>query len=255
MKIKLNGRFFAMSLLACSALAGCGGGDSSSAVVTLPITTAEGIYKGIVTNSGNTDFRMLVLENGDFWTLYGNSIASVFNVAGFLQGTGTSDNGKFTSTNAKDFGLNPAEPVTLVATYDTALQTIAGTASDVNFTGGPIPGSLYNYSTPASLATVAGSWLTNSSTGESVSLTIASNGEFNAISSLGCNFSGTVTPRPSGKNVFNVALTFGAAPCGLPNQFASGIALAYPLGNGKTELLAAVTNLTDTHGIVVSGTR
>ena len=51
-------------------------------------------------------------------------------------------------------------------------------------------------------------------------------GAFTASSSLGCNFAGTVLPRPSGKNVFNVSLTFGPAPCALPGQAAAGIAVA-----------------------------
>jgi hypothetical protein len=74
--------------------------------------------------------------------------------------------------------------------------------------------------------------------GETATLTVASNGAIAGISSLGCSFTGTITPRPSGKNVFNTTLTFGGAPCALPGQSASGIALAYPLANGMTQLLA-----------------
>ena len=262
MKLKSNVRFFAMSFLACSVLAGCGGGSSSSsAVVSPPVITAsaEGVYAGTLTGSKSTAFEMLVLENGDFWSMYGTSTASVFSVAGFVQGSGISDNGKFTSANTKDFGFAPALAGTANATYDPTAKTIAGTvtatAGTVTFSGAPIPGSLYNYSTPASLTTVAGSWSTTGLSGEGVSLNIAANGAFTANSAFGCQFSGTVTPRPSGKNVFNVALTFGAAPCALPGQTGTGIALAYLLSSGKTQLLVTVTDSARTYGSAVFGTR
>ena len=263
MKSKTKNRIFAISLVASSVLAGCGGGSDSPSTpaVAAPVVTAtaEGVYVGDLTGSRSTAFEMLVLENGEFWSLYGTSTASVFGVAGFVQGTGTSANGKFTSSNGKDFGVNPALAGTVSATYDATAKTIAGTVTattgTVSFSGGPIAGSLYNYNTPASLATVSGAWSTNSLSGEDVALNISSNGAFTATSAYGCKFFGTVTPRPSGKNVFNVGLTFGAAPCALPGQTGSGIALAYPLNNGKTQLLVAVTDGTRTNGTVVFGTR
>lgn len=261
MRIKSNGRLFAITFLASAVLAGCGGGSSPSVVVAPLVITAsaEGVYAGTLTGSKSSAFEMLVLENGDFWSLYGTLTASVFNIAGFVQGSGTSDNGKFTSANTKDFGFAPALAGTANATYDPIAKTILGTvnatAGTVTFSGAPIPGSLYNYSAPASLTTVAGSWSTTSLSGEGVSLTIAPNGAFTANSALGCQFSGTVVPRPSGKNVFNVALTFGAAPCALPGQAGAGIALAYPLSSGKTQLLVTVTDSTRTYGSAVFGTR
>ena len=202
---------------------------------------------------------MLVLENGDFWALYGTQSSTAFGVAGFIQGSGTSNSGSFTSANTKDFGYAPARAGTATATYDATAKTISGTAitgtSAVGFSGGPIVGSLYNYNTAASLTTVTGSWSTTSVTGEGVAVTVAASGTFTAASTLGCNFSGTITPRASGKNVFNVAMTFGAAPCALAGQSATGIALAYPIANGKTELLVAAVEGTRSYGAAVFGSR
>ncbi|MDO9166102.1 MAG: hypothetical protein Q7U13_08345 [Rhodoferax sp.] len=243
----------ALTLVAC----GGGGGETSTAAVATP--SAEGVYGGTLTGSTSSAFQMLVLENGDFWSMYGISTPTAFGVAGFVQGSGTSNNGTFTSANVKDFGFRPAAAGTASATYNATAGTISGTVSTtagtVTFNGGPIAGSLYNYNTPASLATVSGSWSTTALTGEGVALNIASNGAFTALSTIGCNFAGTVTPRASGKNVFNVALTFGAAPCALPGQTASGIAVAYPLANGKTQLLVTVTEGTRTYGTAAFGTR
>lgn len=85
---------------------------------------------------------------------------------------------------------------------------------------------LENYDTPAMLSAISGSWSITELSGEDLALTVASSGAFTAASSLGCNFSGTVRPRASGKNVYNVALTFGPAPCELTGQ--APLALRWP---------------------------
>jgi hypothetical protein len=90
--------------------------------------------------------------------------------------------------------------------------------------------------------------------GGGVSATISSTGAL-AASSLGCNFTGTVVPRPSGKNVFNVAVRFGQAPCELPGQDATGIAVAYPFASGQTQLLATVVDGTRSCGTAAFGVR
>lgn len=250
-------RNFAGLILCSTALAGCGGGGDSDSPVVGP--SAEGVYGGSLTGSTSSAFQLLVLENDEVWAMYGVQTSTAFGVAGFIQGPGSSNSGTYTSSSTKDFGFNPALAGNTSATYNATAKTISGTVSSsagtVTFSGGPIAGSLYNYSAPAALTTIAGSWTTTSLTGESVTISIASNGSFTANSSLGCNFSGTVVPRPSGKNVFNVSLTFGSAPCALPAQAATGIGIAYPLTSGKTQLLVAVTNASRTVGTAVFGTR
>lgn len=243
-------------------LAACGGGGDdapAAAAAAAAAPLAEGVYGGTLTGSASSAFQMLVLENGEFWSMYGESTSTAFAVAGFVQGSGTSNDGTFTSTNLKDFGFSPAEAGTLSATFNATDNTISGTVSatagPVTFNGGPIAGSLYNYSTPASLATISGAWSTTALTGEGVALNIASNGAFTAVFTHGCNFTGTATPRTSGKNVFDVALTFGAAPCALPGQAESGIAVAYPLANGQTQLVVSTVDGTGTFGTAAFGTR
>lgn len=253
---KLNEKTLAGTLLACAILSGCGGGGSPSATVG---PSAEGVYGGTLTGSTSTSFQLLVLENGDFWSVYGSQSPGTFGVAGFVQGTGTSNNGSFTSSNSKDFGFSPALAAIATATYDATAKTIAGNfkagTTTVTFAGGPIAGSLYDYNAAASLTTVVGAWSTTSLTGEGVALKVASSGAFTAMSSLGCSFTGTIAPRASGKNVFNVSTTFGGAPCALPGQSATGIAIAYPLSNGMTQLLVAATDSTRSYGAALFGSR
>ena len=202
---------------------------------------------------------MLVLENDEFWSLYGTQSPSLFAVAGFLQGNGTSNNGTYASSNARDFGFNPALAGTANATYNATAKTIVGSvvapAGTVTFNGGPIAGSLYNYNTPALLSSVAGNWALTASTGEGISLNISSTGSFTATSVGGCSFAGNMVPRPSGKNVFNVSLTFGPFPCLLAGQPTSGIALVYPLSTGSTQMIFAATNTARSSGTAAFGIR
>lgn len=245
------------AVLIGSALQGCGGGGGDAApAVSSP---AEGIYSGTLSASTNTDFEMLILENGDFWTMYGVNSGSVFRVAGFVQGGSTASGGSLTSTNSKDFGFAPAVAGTISASYNPAAKTITGTASagpqSVSFSGGPIPGSLYNYDTPATLAMLQGTWSLASLTGEGIALNVNASGAYTALSTQGCSFSGSITPRSSGKNVFNVSMSFGPAPCALAGQSASGIAVAYPITGGLTQLLVAAVDSSRTYGAAAFGTR
>ena len=225
-----------------------------------PAGSAEGVYGGALTGSTSSAFQMLVLENDEIWTLYGTQTATAFSVTGFLQGQGQSNNGTYSASNLRDFGFNPALSGTATATYNSSSKTISGTATfpgaaAVDFGGGPVSGSLYNYNTAAAVSTVAGSWALTSLSGEGITLNVASGGTYTASSSLGCSFTGTLVPRASGKNVFNVSFSFGPSPCALPNQAASGVAVAYPLANGRTQLIVAGANAARTIGTAAFGTR
>ena len=252
-----------MAATALSVLAACGGGGGSSTptptVTPLNLPAAEGIFTGTIAGSPNNAFNLVVLENGDFWTLYGKQVPTGLSVVGIVQGTGTSSNSSFTSSNAKDFGFLPAINTTVSATYNPIVQTISGTlsstAGNATFSGGQLTGSTYSYATPAALSSITGAWTTTSTSGENVSINVATSGAFTAIGSSGCGFSGTITPRPSGKNVFNTAMTFGPAPCGLPGQTASGIAIVYPLTTGKTQVILAQVDATRSFGSAAFGVR
>lgn len=253
-------RLTSVGLVLCSvlAIAGCGGDGDGGNAPFQPNTTAEGVYGGTLTGSANNAFNLLILETGEYWALFGSQTASVLRVAGFGQGTGASDNGTFTSTNFRDFSVVPAAPGRVDATYNRSTPSISGSVtvagSSVGFSGGAIAGSLYNYDVPASLATISGTWSLTDLAGDTVTLGIASSGAFTATSA-GCVFTGTVTPRPSGKNVFNVALTFGSDPCVLAGQSATGIAVAYPLAMGGTQLIIAAVDGARARGAAAVGVR
>lgn len=244
----------------------CGGGGSSTSTASQATVSpsAEGAYSGTLTGSSSNAFEMVVLENGDFWALYGSQTPTQFGVAGFIKGTGTYNNGSFTSSNAKDFGFASAASASISATYEATAKTISGslteTAGTTHFSGGPIQGSTYNYDTGATLSTVAGSWDMISLDGQPITLNISSSGTFSTTGE--CFFSGSITPRPSGKNIFNVSFLFSPSYCPPPPGYASshiafianGVAIAYPLANGKTQLVVA-SDLGGSYGFAAFGIR
>jgi hypothetical protein len=246
-------------LIAALALASCGGGGGGDGTPSGGTKgTAEGVYSGTVVGAGSAPFSMLVLENGEFWALYGSPAGTGSSIAGFIQGNGASSSGRFTSANVKDFGDSPATNGTLSATYSPG-ASIEGTASSgsgsVTFSGTASSNSTYDYNVAASLPAIVGQWSMSELSGSSLAVTIAQGGAFTAASSGGCTFSGTIQPRSSGKNVFDVALTFGPSPCGLPGLGASGVAVSMPTSTGRAQLLIAVVDSTRTYGSAAIGTR
>jgi hypothetical protein len=151
-------------------------------------------------------------------------------------------------------------PVAVNATFNAADKTIAGSAKYSNmtagFSGGPIAGSLYDYNAKPAMSQVAGAWLLNTTSGQTtLSIDITAGGVLSGHSSDGCNFTGTVSPRPSGKNVFNLSMTFAATMCSGAGTTSTGIVLAYPLSSGKTQLLVAMVNASRQSGGAAFGTR
>jgi hypothetical protein len=244
------------------ALQGCGGGGGSGSggatiAAAPPTPSAEGAYYG--TLSDGRQHYTLVLENGQLYTLYGSTISNVFAVSGFLQGNGSSNNGSYSASDIKDASANSntMQSASLSATY-TAGSSFNGTltegSSNVSLTGTGLGAAVYSYNTAASVAPVAGTWNMTSLHGYATTLDISASGAFTGTSS-GCAFSGTMKPRSSGKNVLDVALTFGAAPCILAGQSLNGIAINYALANGQHQLVIAALDQARTSSSAFVGIR
>ena len=235
------------------ALCGCGGGgiwtppkttSSASSASSTPSTSAmtqsiEGVYQG-TTSTGKT-LNALVLEDGSWWSIYGIQPSNALSVQGIANGTSSASSGNFNIVFA-DFPAPGASPISGtgsgLCTSTNLLGTIVenGVASTFNVT---VPlATNYDYNAAANLAPLTGTWSGGLLDGEAAVVNVVASGSFTATSSLGCSATGTLTPRPSGKNVFNSTITFGGSPCVLAGQTASGIALAYPLANGATQIVA-----------------
>ena len=70
-----------------------------------------------------------------------------------------------------------------------------------------------------------------------------------------CGFTGNFALRGTGKNVFNVSLTFTSAQCALQGQTATGVALTYPTVAGPQQLIVLVQDASRSAGVAAFGTR
>lgn len=257
--------FSVVAAALAAALSGCGGGSNAvggefvgaTTTSSTAITgTAQGLFAGIASNGRY--FNTLVLENNQYYIVYGGLAGDAFSVAGLITGTGESSNGSFTSADLREFpafGL----PIlgTLSGTYTpgasfSAVVATRGTA--VTYPGTVLDNTSYVYNARTSLAVIAGTWSVVSGMGVPASLRISSSGAFSGTSA-NCDFSGSITPRASGKNVFDVTIRFGASPCALADQALSGNAVSYLQGSGKRQLLVMASDATRSVASVFAGIR
>lgn len=188
-------------------LAACGGGDDSSSTAV----AAEGFWSATTTDG--LDVTLAILENGETWGVYANS-----GIAGVLYGN-TTTSGSSVSGTGKTFDL-----VYRTVSSGTFSGTFAPkTSLSVTTSDGTVINASYEieYDQPALLSNIAGSYsgegLSGFSTVQSVPITIAADGSISTPVDPNCTASGSVTPRSSGKNVFNVSVTFTGTNCALGN--------------------------------------
>jgi hypothetical protein len=229
-------------------LTACGGGGGGSSVAN---ANAEGTWSG--TDSSGSSFNLLVLENGDFYSLYGTNAAGNFLVQGFDKGT-SSMSGNALNASITEYdrtgtftGTVNATVVTNTSIKGSATSSTGNTTVTLSATPLSASYSSYNYNTAPVNSDVFGNWTGTILDGSTATISISTAGGITG-SNGGCTFTGTATPRSSGKNVFDMNLTFGLSPCAYPGQKVSGIALDYVLSNGKRQLLAAMQDTTKARG-------
>jgi hypothetical protein len=257
------GLLFAAVLGGCGGGGGGGNGDSSSGsgLRLGPGPFALGIHGTYGGTFSNTlAHQTFVLDNEQFYTFYGISSNGELVATGFLQGDGTLSNGSFSSQNLRDFSTTgTVNSGSLSASFNPGASfngSYTSGTSTTAFASVPLTTSLYNFDTAANLANITGAWTVKDMQGFDFNVTITASGTLTG-SSGACSINGTVTPRASGKNVFELALTFGPAPC--PSQLAgvpiNGVALEYVLANGRRQLVLAGTDTGRTKGAALLGRR
>lgn len=198
-----------ISAILASVLAGCGGGDS----------TPEGYWQGVSSPGYNRttgyNVSMLILENGDTWAVY-EGVPPSFPQWPFggLYGTTTASGNAFSGSGGA-IGTTVKTPLILTpgsysGTFSAksmiAVTTSTGTTIDARYQPG--------YDQPALLADIAGTFSGAGSALVSplqagISITVDSSGAFTVPFAIACGGSGRLTPRASGKNVFDVTVTVG----------------------------------------------
>jgi hypothetical protein len=267
-----------LTVLAAFSLASCGGGggdlstpmttpapsSAAQAVPAMPGPNLLGAFGGTITGGTSPDLLFVVRDDGTKLGFYGTNTSAGFSVAGYTySGAGSWTSGSNPAVyNGRDWGHGGLS-VYVDATYDIAVPSLSGSirsaTESVSFAGGPIPGSSYNFSLPASVATVVGSWNMTDEAGHGATLQIAADGSV-AGRYQACNLVGAVKPAASGLNVLSLQLSLDRASC--PSRWQTldgyvGFALAYPMTAGGTQLIvwAETNNGVDSDFVLASGRR
>lgn len=245
-KVGVGAIFFASAFLGA-----CGGGGSDAervagtAADVLPtVLRAEGLYTGTLSNGEL--MQSLILETGDIFLMHGDF--KTLNGQEMLQGPGRADNGSYSSTDTRDYdpdNTRPFFPAPISAAYDSAGRfsgSIVEQGQTIGFSGLRPAQSAYDYDQPASLDKVLGAW------GDALlRITIGIAGDIQ-LSSRQCDGKGTIKPRASGKNVFDIEWTFGAIPaCPFYGQTVKSIAFVqafnqYPTERGQNIIIMGVND-------------
>ena len=239
-----------IALVVAAGLAACGGGGSDNSAVTTVVTpvvtnTAEGFWT--TTSSTGMKIQLAILETGETWGFY----TSQGILAGALYGN-TTTNGTSLSGQGLDFYNGIVEAGTYVGTFSPK-STINVTTTG----GGKLTGTYSTaYEQPATLANLAGTYsgygVTGKTTAQSIPVTISTTGSITA-GNVSCSISGTASPRASGKNIFDIRVTFAGSLCAMGNGTVTN-GIAY-YDTSSRQVLVLALNSAKSDGFVYSGNR
>lgn len=243
MERSVNSKLVTIGAL-CAFLAACGGDGGSDSPKT---SLAEGFWVGEA--STGVIVNLAVLENGESWGIYSDGVSS----AGALYGNTKTSDGNRLSGSGLDFNIT-ARSVTS-ASYTGTFEP--KTSMNVTLSNGITFDAAYSdvYDQPASLAELAGSFSGWAATGTtyspSITFTVDMQGKIAAPATDGCGGTGTATPRASGKNVFDISVTFQGATCALGNgTTVRGIAF---YDTSTAEVVALALNGAKKDGFILVG--
>lgn len=256
MKVKMITMFEAFAMSWILALAACGGGGGNGGAAPAPppepAPSAEGLWIGS-TNTSRTVTGM-VLDNGTYWLLYSVPHVSAL-IAGLVQGTGTSLNGSFSSSDGIDFNLEgPGFNNTTVSASYVAKQSFNGSVSYPSLNQTYTFSSSYNaeYEQTPSVSAIAGTYTGIASVAGSNELTtivVSSPGVVVGTGTGGCQFLGTAVPRTKG-NLYDLSVVFGGGVCPSGTSAVTGIGY---FDSSAKRLYVAALNKSRSNGLIFVG--
>lgn len=221
-------------------LTACGGGGDSNA-------DPQGIWSGPAT-TGYT-VNAAVLDNGEIWGVY----SSGGTIYGALFGN-TAVSGNTITTNGTDFNFltNSATAGTLAGSFSAkGTMSLSSPGVSVSLTYDT------TYDTPATAAALTGTWSYIGRSGSYSlipgSVTIDGSGNF-TLSQTNCTTTGSIVPRPGGKNIYNMTLSSSGFACAVGTTSLTGIAYLDTSITPNRFLALGLTSAKD-DGLIVIGTR
>ena len=220
----------------------------------------EGLYSGAITQP-DYNIALLVLDDATIWGVYSSRVDPPV-AFGVVQGAGVRNNvtGNYVgSPDGRNYFHNSGGVSGQILGSYTAADVFTGflpglpppvPAAPWAFSTTRVPRITYDYESAAQPATIAGDWAVVTPRGGS-NMTVFATGVVGG-SLAGCQMSGSLTPRPGGKNVFNAELVFGPplplAVCDVSGP-TSGVAVVTLLSATRRQLMVAVQNPTRTLGV------
>jgi hypothetical protein len=201
-----------LAIACASVVVSCGGGDPAEFDPVLD--RAEGIWVG--TSSTGFNVSVAILENGETWGVYTSGASGP--IVGAIHGDTRSSDGRLGGLG-REFNI-PNRSVTdfsYLGTYVPRGAITATTSNFVQLSGTYKPAYLERAFLAEIAGTYTGTAVTGTSPVQSISATISTDGTLLVAPSLGCAAAGSVQPRASRRNVFDVAVTFSGTSCALGN--------------------------------------
>ncbi len=184
-------------------VAGCGGGGGGGeppTAVTDAGNAPEGYWIGRTSAENRAD--VLILEDGSTWGVYTDAVE----LRGAVQGTSRAVQGQFSATLTEYSFLDNLTPELVFSGTVTPRSRIDATT---NSGRGLLLSYSATYEQAASPQALAGRYQLS---GDAF-VSIDTAGTFNWTVSADCILTGSARPRQSGKNVFNLTLTYVGAGC------------------------------------------
>ena len=231
-----------LAAVAAIAVAACGGGGGADNTRV----AAEGAYRGTV--SLGYAFEAFVLENSEFWALYGKRTSDSFTPYGLVHGSSAPANGVLVSTDVKDFVYTGAiDTGRLEASYVPG-ASFKGAAllsgQPLAFDSTPTTPAEFDYDQSPNLASFAGRWSGVTIYGESGTIAITDTGVVSGAIG-GCEVSGSLAARERGKNILASKVLLRGASC--QNAIdGTGIAVVSKTPEGAAQLIVAALNSNST---------
>lgn len=242
----------ALSVAVASAIlmTACGGGGGESAPINEGPT--QGFFSG--KTADGRDINGAVLPDGTYYVLYTGANNSAV-IDGFIQGIGSTNGGKFTSADGRDYNFRGAGVIPISVSADFKAKTsLNGTVSG----GGQVSSFTSTYSNEyeklPSLNTVAGTYsgfVQDAGGRAGATISIATNGTVSGTTTTGCTISGSAEPSVQA-NAYALGVSFSGAGC-VSNGLSVGGAAFY--NSIEKTLYAGVFNGGRTMGAVFLGAK
>jgi len=238
------------------ALAACGGGGGGASAGDdtegLQLQDMQGFWSGALSGTSlqsAASTQAVVLPDGSAWLLLlpaSGAASGMVKASLAVSGTGYTGSG-----TVYDFATGVATPLTLSGSAEAG--TNLATAITVSGAAGTTDASLsYNsaYTTPVTLANVAGVWQVSASAGAlRLDWTVQGDGSLTGTSTTGCTWSGAFALRAGGTAVLDYAAT---ETCASVSTVYTGIAV---LNAARTLGTLFVTTTGDAQGFALSMSR